>query len=190
MPVVDEDMCARIRRGDASAVSELLERDHSVADLLFRVSSAQGAGDGALSGAWATLIEDVRSGLVTGSLRAALLERVIFALDDRGEFDTARTPPLPGRGAFLAADDRWAGWWADEPVPWPEGAEPTPAQVLTVLRRIPLSLRVLLVVRDVAHLPAAQAERIVNRPADRQAPALDAAREAYVAYVDEEVARG
>jgi hypothetical protein len=182
-------MCARIRSGDASAVSELLERDHSVADLLFRVASAYGTGDDALRSAWQTLIKDVRSGLLTGWLRAALLERVVLALDDRGELDPVPAPALPGRGPFLAEDDRWAGWWAEDPVPWPEGTEPTAAQVRNALRRVPLSLRVLLVVRDVARLPPAQAERIVNRSADRQAPALETARAAYVAYVDEEVAR-
>lgn len=177
-------MRARIRRGDRTAVAELVAREHPVADLLCRAASGERAGDDVLTRAWTMLIGDIRSGEPAGSLRAALLGHVVRVLDDQDAFDPAETPPAPGWGPFLPEGDRWAGWWAEDPDPWPDGTVLSPEQILRALRGLPLGPRVLLVLRDAARLAPEQAEPIVGAPPERQAVLLEEAREAYVARLD------
>jgi hypothetical protein len=189
MADTDREVSQRIRRGDAAAVNELVSRDHALADLLARVSSASGrTTDECVALAWERLICDVARGDVTDGLRAALFERVITVLDDHELLDDAPGDvPAPDRGAFQPPENRWAGWWIADQVAWPDGTVLTAAQVVRALRRLPVGPRVLLILRDAAAIPAEAAEPIVHLAADQQAGRLDAAREAYLAAIEDEV---
>lgn len=181
------ELCARIRNGDGAAAIELLHRDHPVADLLFRAAMSNEVEVELLAYIWKSLIRDIKLGAVTDSLRPTMLERVITVLDDRSELDMSETRSPPKQGPFLPDDDRWAGWWADDPTPWPESSRPTPDQILHVLRRLPLAQRVLLVIRDVAGLRAEVALQILGYTSEEQRIVLGSARDSYVAYVDQEM---
>ncbi len=184
----DERTCLRIREGDPTALSDLLTRDHSVADLFARAIAREEPGD-SVALAWERLIDFVAKGQVHRALRAALLERVIEVLDETGQLETTEMAPRGTDQAsrFLPADDPWAGWWAKEPAGWAAGILLTNDQVLRALRRVPPGLRTLLVLRDAARLSAAEAGPIVGRDPDRQAALLAMARDAYVIAMDIEI---
>ncbi|HEV2371966.1 MAG TPA: zf-HC2 domain-containing protein [Streptosporangiaceae bacterium] len=175
----DEQVRARIRGGDASAADDLLARDHGVADLLARAAAGTGTDTAGTTGlAWERLLADARTGAVTASLRAALLGRVVTVLIEQGHLDRTE---LPSRPFFMPPGDRWAGWWLDDHAAWPPGTVLTHGQVLTALRRVPVGLRVLLVLRDAAGLSADETEPVVPRSAAQQAASLDRARATYLA---------
>lgn len=191
MPDADREACERIRSGDVSGVDELLRRHYAAAELLASTAVAAGSDPAeSVAVAWEQLIRDAAAGAVAGGVRGALLERVIAVLDKRGLLDSAEVPPPPRR-PFLPADDRWAGWWDDEhePEPWPSGTVLSRALVMRALRRVPVGLRVLLILRDAAGISGAEAEPTVHVPAAQQGALLDAGREAYLAAVDDEVER-
>lgn len=188
----DAELSARIASGDRSVVEVLLERDHGVADLVARALARQGEPGGAVALAWQDLLSRAGGARGRRRLRAVLLGRVIHALRREGRLDDAGSAPLPVPGPFLPPEDRWAGWWSDEPPAWPPGLVPDRAQVLRAARRLPLHLRALLLLRDAAGLPADEAGAIVEEALrERVAPLdLDRARGAFVAYVDEEIMGG
>ncbi len=63
---------------------------------------------------------------------------------------------------------------------------PTAEQVRHAVRRLALNQRTLLILRDAAKLSATEAAPITGTEPDDQGRLLDSAREAYVAYLDEE----
>lgn len=183
----DHYLCERIRQNDGSAVPALVARDHPVADLLFRVVSAQDADVAVLTRLWSALITDIKAGFVTQDLRLTLLKRIIMTLDEHDAFDPEDPPQRPEREAFLPEGHRWAGWWGDEPVPWPGDAMPTPEQIRSALRQVALDLRLVLVLRDIARMPAVEVLSILGLSIDQQEISLESAREAYVAHLDREL---
>jgi hypothetical protein len=198
----DAQLCLRVRAGEPSAVRELLEREHPVAAFFARVVAPEDRPDRPdrmVAVAWERLLAGIMDGTVTDGLRAALLSSVAAALkadEDAKGANPAKQPErpaLPGQlGTFAAAGDRWEGWWQDEPPAWPPEAVPQPDQVLRALRRLSPEQRAVLVLRDVAGLPAPEAEAAAEAAAALDgARDLDAllisARDAYLVELDREV---
>ncbi|WP_322756299.1 hypothetical protein [Frankia sp. Cas3] len=185
--------------GDGAAVDTLMNTDHALAVLL---AEAVGACPEAVAvvavveRAWldtvAVLVADTDP-----PVRVALLGAVLRLMREDGQLDdAAATPdsatarsqePEPSRaGFFLPPDDRWAGWWNVDVSSWPAGWVPTAEQVRHAVRRLALNQRTLLILRDAAKLSATEAAPITGTEPDDQGRLLDSAREAYVAYLDEE----
>ena len=183
-------MCSQLGYGDAAAVDALLTRDYPATDLLARSAAAAGADVAeCVALAWERFIGDFAVRSSTDGARGALLEQVVTVLDERQLLD-ATPVPAPKPPAFLASDDRWAGWWEDNPPEWPPDAALSWPHVIGALRQVSLGLRVLLVLRDAAAISPEEAEPIVNVPGSRQAALLDEARQAYVAAIDDQLAAG
>lgn len=182
---VDAGLCARLREGEVSAVRELLAREYPVALFFAQAVAGDDGAEGVVAEACARLLADVRQGVVSGGLRAALLRRVALILPDADAAGVS-TPSAPLR-TFVAAGDRWAGWWDIEPPPWPPSVVLQPEQVLRALRRLPRAGRILLVLRDVAGLGAEDAEAVFGAGPDRHAMLLELARDAYLVELDREV---
>lgn len=171
------------------AVLGLLEQHHAAAELLADAAAGAGGPADAVIGAWTTVLADAGIGPASANLRAELLRRVIDGLADDDRLDRTDTEPMPAPGPFLADEDRWARWWAgDGPAPWPEGCTPDRDVVLRALRRIPVGPRVLLVLRDAAGLDPHTVAGIIGQAPAWQAMTLQQARDAFVIYVDAEVA--
>ncbi len=190
-----------LANGDGTAVDTLMNTDHALAVLL---AEAVGARPEAV--AVVAVVErawlDTVAMLVAGTdqpVRVALLGAVLRLMREDGRLDdaaattdsvTVRSPepePSPSRaGFFLPLDDRWAGWWNVDVPSWPAGWVPTAEQVLRAVRRLPLHQRTLLILRDAAKLSATEAAPITGMEPDDQGRLLDSARDAYVAYLDEE----
>jgi hypothetical protein len=156
--------------------------------------------DAVLAAAWAaTLAEiaddtgpDATAGQAGGSpagsaLRATLLLHVVDAVEAAGRLDDAPTEPVPFPGPYLTGDDRWAGWWQVEPTGWPAGRRPERSEVIAALRRLPLGLRVLLVLRDAAGLGPEAAADIIGTSADQAEVLLESARLGFVGHLDREL---
>lgn len=180
----DTDLCVRLRAGEQSVVRELLERDYPVAIFFAHAVAEADVAESVVAEAWEGLLADVVNCDVTDGLRAALLSRLATALGTTDSIDQpAVAEPL---GTFTQEGDRWEGWWDAEPPPWPENTVPQPEQVLRVLRRLPVKLRAVLVLHDVAQLSASEvaAALAVVRPL---ATLLDSARDAYLVEIDREM---
>lgn len=173
-----DELASRVAGGDQAAVAALVYRDHPVAELVARLAAREGAGE-ALTCAWQWLLGEAVINDAVPDLRGALLVAVHRILTERGHLDAEGG--LPGDDRFLDGDEPWAGWWSDEgPQPWQPGAQPAPEQVVQALRRLPLSLRLLLVLHDVAAVDATVIARITNLDGDQQARLLGLARDTYV----------
>jgi hypothetical protein len=146
------------------------------------VSAPAGADASIATGAVASLAAGAGLAAVAGAVRGALLGQLVMVLAERQLLDAGPTQ-APQPPAFLPADDRWAGWWAEEPPEWAPDAA-LPPRVTGALRQVPLGLRVLLVLRDAAMISPREAEPIVNVPGYGQAALLDEAREVYVSALD------
>jgi hypothetical protein len=188
MPDLDQQKCDRIRGGDAQTLEELVSRDHTLADLLARAVAGDGGPGDAVAHAWILLISDVTQGRTTRGLRAALLTRVITVLQDRDQLDESKVTSAKHYSFLPPDDDRWAGWWEIEPPTWPVRVKLTADVVLRALHRIPIVPRIILILRDAAKLSAAEVESILQRGEPQQTALLDAAREAYVRAIDDQVA--
>ncbi|WP_322750338.1 MULTISPECIES: hypothetical protein [unclassified Frankia] len=190
-----------LARGDGAAVDTLMNTDHALAVLL---AEAVGACPEAVAvvavveRAWLDTVAVVVAD-PDPPVRVALLGAVLRLMREDGQLDdaaatadsaTARSPepePEPSRaGFFLPPDDRWAGWWNVDVPSWPAGWVPTAEQVRHAVRRLALNQRTLLILRDAAKLSATEAAPITGTEPDDQGRLLDSAREAYVAYLDEE----
>jgi hypothetical protein len=188
MPDLDQEKCARIRGGDAEALDELVTRDHTVADLLAHAVTGDGGPGDAVAHAWTLLISDVVQGRITRGLRAALLTWVITVLEDRNLLDDSRVTSSQHYSFLPPDDDRWAGWWEIEPPTWPAQVELTADVVLRALHHVPIIPRIILILRDAAKISATEVESILQRGELQQTALLDAAREAYVFAIDDQIA--
>jgi DNA-directed RNA polymerase specialized sigma24 family protein len=184
MTTSENDVCARIRAGDPSALLELLERDHPATLFLARALVGDHLAEAVVAKAWEDVIAAIASGRVTGALRAAAMSSVMAAhrVDDLMEQLGVRMP----LGTFAPPGDRWEGWWDNEPPPWPQGAIPQPDQVLRAVRRLPTKQRTVLVLRDVARLSLTEVALIIGSPTALDS-LLNAAREAYIIELDREM---
>lgn len=186
-PDLDQQLCLAIRRGEASALAEAVQRHYAIGDLLARVAAVDADPRDCLARAWRSLIAEVVRQEITGALRPALLERVVAEVHGQNRLDPGRgdtrTP-----GPFQPDGDRWEGWWVSDQVPWPADVRFNPELLLWALRQMPVELRILLVLRDVAGLSSVEAAPIAGVLAPLQTAMLDAAREAYVLALDERVA--
>ncbi|MDQ3764405.1 MAG: hypothetical protein M3460_23440 [Actinomycetota bacterium] len=126
-------------------------------------------------------------GRITCGLRAALLTQVITVLQDRNQLDESKVTSARHYSFLPPEDDRWAGWWEIEPPAWPVQAELTADVVLRALHCIPIVPRIILILRDAAKLSATEVESIIQRDESHQTALLDAAREAYVCAIDDQV---
>lgn len=172
--------------GGAPGIDALLTRDYPVVDLLARAAAAAGADVAeCVALAWERFMSGAAARSAAAGPPGALLGQVIAVLDERQLLDAAPVPE-PKAPAFLPSDDRWAGWWEEDPPEWPPDVELGWPQVIGALRRVPLGLRVLLVLRDAAGLSPDEAEPIVNVRGSGQASLLDEARQAYVAAIDDQ----
>jgi DNA-directed RNA polymerase specialized sigma24 family protein len=169
-----------------------IERDHPFAELVCTVAAdgsalvAPGTVAPVLSAAWRAALDEVGAGTGEGGLRTVLLREVLYALDDAGRLDTA-TPDVPVPGPYLPAGDPWEGWWADDDAVPPLTARLRRDQVVAALRQLPLGLRVLLVLRDGAGLPAGDATDLVAGSADQQDALLGTARVGFICLIDEHI---
>ena len=132
--------------------------------------------------AWKWLLSEVAEGNVDDGMRAALLARVAQGLESRTKPTGTQQPKQPG--TFVAAGDRWAGWWDQPPPDWPHGAVPQPEHVFSALRRLPVDLRALLILRDVGDVSAEDAAAIVPGARHQQQTALEQARDGYLVELD------
>jgi DNA-directed RNA polymerase specialized sigma24 family protein len=141
-----------------------------------------------VASAWEKLIADILDGVVDSDLRSALLARLINVVDNNDQLDDTSIE-VSNHYSFLPAEDIWAGWWADddEPQPWPPGTMLTPDRVVRAIRRVPLTLRTILILRDAAGLSAAESVPIMHCGAEQQAALLDTARDAFIGAIDDEV---
>jgi hypothetical protein len=122
--------------------------------------------------------------------RALVLLRVIDTLEAAGQLDPTPVGPVPVAGPYLPDGDRWAGWWAREPVDWPAATAPGRDAVVRALRRLPLGLRVVLVLRDAAGLGAAEAAQVTGTSREQLDVLLESARIGFVEYLDAELTGG
>ncbi len=179
--------------GNSAAVSDLMATHHGFAVLLAEAVGAHTATATVLERAWVDTVAAVVADAGT-PLRASLLGAVLRLLRDDGHLDETQagtdSAAPPRAGFFLPPGDRWAGWWDVDVPSWPAGRVPTAEQVLHAVRRLPLRQRTLLILRDSARLSANETADIVGVEPDDQGRLLDGAREAYVAYLDEEVRAG
>lgn len=183
-----------VRAGEPAAIVAWVERDHPIAEFVCTVAAdggAPGTVTQVLAAAWRAALGEVGAGTGEGGLRTVLLREVLYALDDAGRLDTA-TPdavaPVPG--PYLPAGDPWEGWWADDDAVPPLAAAPRRDQVVAALRQLPLGLRVLLVLRDGAGLPAQDAADLVAGSADQQDALLGTARVGFICLIDEQIGEG
>lgn len=179
------------RSDDLHAV---VRRHHGVAELLASALAADAGGgpepaaDAAVRRAWRRVLTpvDAPARLAPELVRAELLRLVIDELSQADELDTAA--PAPAEPPFLPAGDRWEGWWAGTVPAWSGSTPPRRAEVLRALRRMPVGLRAVLVVRDAAAVPAGAAVAVLGVGPGVQAELLEKARLAYVTGLDREVA--
>ena len=149
--------------------------------------SVEPAAGAAVRRAWqrvlATVADPARRTPAAEVVRAELLRLVIEELARAGDLDNAAPAPPLGQ-QFLPAGDRWAGWWAGTVPVWPEHRPATRADVLRALRRMPVGLRAVLVVRDAAAVSADTAVAVLGAGPGAQAELLEQARLAYVTALD------
>lgn len=98
-----------------------------------------------------------------------------------GEAEQA-PPELPAPGPFIPPGDRWEGWWRDDLAPWPEDADLGPERVAAALRRLPPDLQEVLVMGE-----AMGSATPGDDDGAQAAEVLDQARQAFVAYLEEQV---
>lgn len=184
----EEQLLERLRTGDAPAIAALVHRDHALAEMCARVLAGPAGPGPAVTRAWESLLADIATGEAVGPLRAALLSRLVCAMAEAGALDDRQHAPPPAPGPFLSAadDERWAGWYAADPVGWPYGATPEPAHVEGALRALPAPFRLMLLLVDAAGVAQEDAWRVLETVRHQPVP-LEAARDAFVAYVDREV---
>lgn len=190
-PATDADagLLEGVRTGQPAAIVAWLERDHPLAEFVCAVAAAGGTDtDAVLATAWRAALDEVGAGTQAGGLRTVVLREVLYALDDAGRLDDAvPEDDVPVPGPFLPAGDPWADWWADEDaVPELTGGLRR-ERIVAALRRLPLGLRVLLVLRDGAGLPAADAADLVAGSGDEQDVLLGTARVGFIWLIDEQV---
>ncbi|TML22024.1 MAG: hypothetical protein E6G35_16605 [Actinobacteria bacterium] len=97
---------------------------------------------------------------------------------------------MPVPGPYLPAGDRWEGWWVDDDAVTPITAALRRAQVVAALRRLPLGLRVLLVLRDGAGLLPEDAAELVAGSEDQQDALIASARVGFIWLIDEQIGGG
>ncbi|WP_131787982.1 zf-HC2 domain-containing protein [Protofrankia symbiont of Coriaria ruscifolia] len=184
--------------GGRAAVSDLMDTHHGFAVLLAKAVGAGSATVRVVERAWVDTVAAVVSDAGT-PVRPACSVRSCDCCE-RTANSTRPTPtppptspPTPRRpraGFFLPPDDRWAGWWDVDVPSWPAGRIPTAEQVLHAVRCLPLRQRTLLILRDSARLSTDETADSLGVEPDDQGRLLDDAREAYVAYLDEEIRAG
>jgi hypothetical protein len=162
-------------------------RNYRYTELLSRAASADSSITG-VEDAWIAAAGDVVAGTNANDFRRDLLGRIIDILDRRNLLDQVEPDPPPGP-SFVGDNDRWAGWWAEDPIVWPASMQFDLSEIVTAIRRVPLGLRVMLVLRDAAGLDDMGVNSIVHGVEGRQAALLDVAREQYVAGLDAIVQR-
>jgi DNA-directed RNA polymerase specialized sigma24 family protein len=157
----------------ASARENVGVSDEGIARLLAAALAADGAGAEALTN--------------DGVSRADRLIAVIDQLRSASTLDHDIAPPEVS--VRFADDDRWAGWRFDTPTVHPDDPGPDRSAVLRTLRRLPLAMRTLLILRDSAGLEVADCARAADIPETAVVTLLDQARAAFVAALDYELER-
>ena len=197
-PGTDEALLEGVRAGEPAAIVAWIERDHPVAEFLLTVAAGDagtadaGAPGELLARAWRAALAEVGGAPDPGRLRAILLREVLYALDDAGRLDTGPgdDTAVPVPGPYLPAGDRWEGWWVDDDAVTPITAALRRAQVVAALRRLPLGLRVLLVLRDGAGLLPEDAAELVAGSEDQQDALIASARVGFIWLIDEQIGGG
>jgi len=197
----DEALLAGVRAGEPAAIVAWIERDHPMAEFLFNaaVSAPEPTGTSVaepdselLARAWRAALAEVGGETRPERLRTILLREVLYALDDAGRLDPAPgdDADVPVPGPYLPTGDPWEGWWSDDDAVAPLTAALRRAQVVAALRRLPLGLRVLLVLRDGAGLRAEDAADLVAGSADQQDALISSARVGFICLIDEQLGGG
>ena len=177
-----------LSKGDGAAVAEWVIRDASTAALVTRVLARNADPDDIVGRAWESTLVDLVRNRTAGRLRPVLLARIVALLRQEGLVDDADGVPLPAEALFASAgeDERWAGWYVEDPIEWPPGTDLTPRRVEGVLRHLPVGARAVLVFRDVAGLTAEEADEVMAVLRVPPVP-LEVARNAFIRGVDREV---
>ncbi|OLE24129.1 MAG: hypothetical protein AUG44_20295 [Actinobacteria bacterium 13_1_20CM_3_71_11] len=171
-PGTDEALLEGVRAGEPAAIVAWIERDHPVAEFLLTVAAGDagtadaGAPGELLARAWRAALAEVGGAPDPGRPRAILLREVLYA------------------------GDRWEGWWVDDDAVTPITAALRRAQVVAALRRLPLGLRVLLVLRDGAGLLPEDAAELVAGSEDQQDALIASARVGFIWLIDEQIGGG
>ncbi|MFK3981430.1 hypothetical protein ACI2K4_13760 [Micromonospora sp. NPDC050397] len=174
--------------GTPDAVELLVDRDYPVALLLARVAVAADAEVDVPERAVVSAIRALRlDAYAEPELRPALLAAVLRELSGSGWLDRKPVGPPPSAGPFLPEDDRWAGWWQEDVVGWPEQAVPTVDQAVRALRRMPIQPRIVLVLRDAAGLSRDDAARVSGHSPQELSLLLESARDWLVGCLEPEL---
>jgi hypothetical protein len=181
----DERWAAAIRAGDPAAVEEVVARDYGVSALFAEVATEDPGA--VLDAAWRAHVQAIGDGSRRGDLRRELLRAIWAVRPDGPTTPRAQLPTMAELGTFAPDGDRWAGWWDKEPPPWPDGFVPSTADVVTALRRLPLGVRAVLVLRDVAGLAAPDSADVLDNDHLGQPALLEQARDAFLVELDREV---
>ncbi len=180
-PDDDAQLAEGLRAGRTGALAALMARDYAVSALFASLISHDGSG--ALMSGWRRHLDDITSGRLRDGLRRNLLQTVWEARDDEEPRRALRAP----LGTFAPEGDRWEGWWDKEPPPWPPGVTPKARHVVAALRRLPLLLRAVLLLRDVAGLGPADSAALLDNDHLDQPELLQHARDAYLVELDREL---
>lgn len=178
----DAQLAQGLCDGHHRALTTILERDYAVAALLAEITSGDAAGS--LDAAWRRHLR----GIVSGEHRTALRRELLRAVWDARSADPPEPPAPEPLGTFCPRGDRWEGWWDAAPPGWPVDFTPRPEHVVAALRRMPLPLRAVLVLRDVARLSAADSADVLDNDHLAQPELLQRSRDAYLVELDREVA--
>ena len=167
--MAEPDLTTRTAISSAFGVAELL------VDVIALVDSPD-----VIATAWHGAIASPSVSVVDDAFLTMLLKRVVDDLEASGRLDTGdgESPTTPAE--FYPEGHRWEDWRADDPVDFSD-TKPSRADVVAALRHLPAVMRVLLVLRDGAHLSSEETARIVSGTTDEQARLLHAARDAFVA---------
>ena len=176
-----------------SALAQMVDRHHGAVSLL--AGALAPAGDDGSEArrmgleAWEAVLGDVDGRAGAGlSLPTRLLGAVVDRAPAEGTTDDV-DDVLASRDLYPSGH-RWAGWRADDPADWPARFVGDPATAVRALRRLPVVLRVVLVMRDVAHLGAVETTAVLGGTPRDQLSALDAARVRLVASLDRDLGEG
>lgn len=168
-----------------SADPSLARADQRIAEFLARATARDGDPHDVVAAAQAAVTDGG-----AGSTREQLLRSVVVALEERDLLDDADVPDPAALGRLNPAGDRWAGWWHDdvEIAPFPAGVELDAETLLRALRRLPLRLRLLLILREAAGLDGVGVARVLGSALAPPAAEVDGARLGLVHYVGDELA--
>ncbi len=169
---------AALAAQDEQAFSSLLDRYYGpMLRLAKAIVSDDASATAGVRRAWQVALRSDAPADQFSSLAAWLFSLVKMEL----EGDATARDWEPGGdtdpGLFEPEDDRWAGHWRDEPVPWPESAPAARAAAMQEhLRELPSLHAALLVLHDAEGMDGLAITAVLDLPHETQLAVLHSAR--------------